>query len=195
MTEVVTIAAATTTATTITAALMPKESAPRRRRGVIMHDPEEESTASVIMQSKVKLKDKDKGILVVEPKPLKRQAKIEQDEAFARELEAKINANINWNELRTHLQIFPHDEDDVYTKATPLKTKVLVVDYQIHTENNKPYYEIIRSDGTHQLFISFISLLRNFDREDWEMMWKIVQERFESLDPKNFSDDFLLNAL
>nr|GFC69273.1 hypothetical protein [Tanacetum cinerariifolium] len=99
MTEVVTIAAATTTATTITAALMPKESAPRRRRGVIMHDPEEESTASVIMQSKVKLKDKDKGILVVEPKPLKRQAKIEQDEAFARELEAKINANINWNEV------------------------------------------------------------------------------------------------
>nr|GEX85953.1 hypothetical protein [Tanacetum cinerariifolium] len=44
-------------------------------------------------------KDKGKGILVKEPKPLKRQAHIEQDEAFARELEAELNANINWNDV------------------------------------------------------------------------------------------------
>nr|GEW08551.1 putative ribonuclease H-like domain-containing protein [Tanacetum cinerariifolium] len=80
-------------------------------------------------------------------------------------------------------------------KTTPLALKVPVVDYQIHTKNNKPYYKIIRADGTHHLFLSFISLLRNFDREDLEMLWKIVQERFASLEPKNFSDDFLLNAL
>nr|GEV66632.1 hypothetical protein [Tanacetum cinerariifolium] len=47
----------------------------------------------------------------------------------------------------------------------------------------------------HQLFLSFISLLRNFDREDLEMLWKIVEEGFEYSEPKNFSDDFLLNAL
>nr|GEX18639.1 ribonuclease H-like domain-containing protein [Tanacetum cinerariifolium] len=98
-------------------------------------------------------------------------------------------------ELKTHLQIVPNDEDDVYIEATPLALKVLVVDYQIHTEHNKPYYKIIRADGTHQLFISFISMLRNFNIEDLEMMWQIVQERFASLGRKNFSDDFLLNAL
>nr|GFC54882.1 hypothetical protein [Tanacetum cinerariifolium] len=65
-------------------------------------------------------------------------------------------------ELKKHLQIMPNDDDDVYTKATPLALKVPVVDYQIHTENNKPYYKIIRADGTHQLFLSFLSLLRNF---------------------------------
>nr|GEZ83918.1 hypothetical protein [Tanacetum cinerariifolium] len=43
----------------------------------------------------VKSKDKGKGIIVEEPKPLKRQAQIEQDEAFAKELEAELNANIN----------------------------------------------------------------------------------------------------
>nr|GEW83303.1 hypothetical protein [Tanacetum cinerariifolium] len=32
-------------------------------------------------------------------------------------------------------------------------------------------------------------------KEDLEMLWKIVQEKFASLEPKNFSDDFLLNAL
>nr|GEY13301.1 reverse transcriptase domain-containing protein [Tanacetum cinerariifolium] len=98
-------------------------------------------------------------------------------------------------ELKIHLQIVSNDEDDVYTEATPLALKVLVVDYQIHTEHNTPYYKIIRADGTHQLFLSFISLLRNFDREDLEMLWKIVQERFASSEPKNFSDDFLLNTV
>nr|GFD20316.1 hypothetical protein [Tanacetum cinerariifolium] len=36
-------------------------------------------------------------ILVEEPKPLKKQAHIEQDEAYARELEAELNKNINWD--------------------------------------------------------------------------------------------------
>nr|GEX48947.1 hypothetical protein [Tanacetum cinerariifolium] len=249
-----------TAATTINDAPLSKESAPRRRRVVIIQDPEEAATASLSVQSEVKSKDKGKAILVEEPKPLKRQAQIEQDEAYARELEAKLKANINRNEMdffkgmtyteirpifenhfnsivaflkkgekeieeeeskeskrksesskqkaakkqrideeveefKTHLQIFPNDEDDVYTEATPLALKVLVVDYQIHTKHNKPYYKIIRADGTHQLFLSFTSLLRNFDREDLEMMWKIVQERFASSEPKNFSDDFLLNTL
>nr|GFC27408.1 hypothetical protein [Tanacetum cinerariifolium] len=128
-------------------------------------------------------KDKGKGILVEEPKSLKKQAQIEHDKAYAKELEAEINENINWNEvieqkldeevkeLKTHLQIISNDEDDVYTEATPLALKVLVADYQIHTEHNKPYYKIIRADGTHQLFLSFIILLRNFDREDLEELW------------------------
>nr|GEW34366.1 hypothetical protein [Tanacetum cinerariifolium] len=54
--------------------------------------------------------------------------------------------------------------------STPLASKVPVVDYEIHHEHNKPYYKIIRADETHQLFISFITLLKNFDREDLEML-------------------------
>nr|GEX84133.1 reverse transcriptase [Tanacetum cinerariifolium] len=98
-------------------------------------------------------------------------------------------------EFKTHLQIVANDDDDVYTKATPLALKVPIVDYQIHHEHNKPYYKIIRVDETHQLFISFITLLKKFDREDLDMLWKLVQERFQSSEPKNFSNDFLLNTL
>nr|GEZ21930.1 hypothetical protein [Tanacetum cinerariifolium] len=97
-------------------------------------------------------------------------------------------------ELKTHLQII-HNDDDVYTEATPLALKVPVVDYPIHHEHNKPYSKIVRVDGTHQLFLSFITLLKNFNREDLEMLWKLVQEKFQSSEPKNFSDDFLLNTL
>nr|GFA60691.1 hypothetical protein [Tanacetum cinerariifolium] len=97
--------------------------------------------------------------------------------------------------LKRHLQIMANDDDDVYTEATPLASKVHVVDYQIHHENNKPYYKIIRADGTHKLFLSFITLLNNFDKEDLETLWKLVKERFETTEPKNFLDDFLLNIL
>nr|GFB18698.1 hypothetical protein [Tanacetum cinerariifolium] len=37
--------------------------------------------------------------MVQEPKPLKKQAQIEQDEAYARELEAELNKNINFDDV------------------------------------------------------------------------------------------------
>nr|GEU68415.1 reverse transcriptase domain-containing protein [Tanacetum cinerariifolium] len=98
-------------------------------------------------------------------------------------------------DLKRHLQIVPNEDDDVYTEATPLARKVPVVDYEIIEMNNKPYYKIIRADGTHQLYISFLTLLSNFDREDLEALWSLVKERFSTAKPKNFSDDFLLTTL
>nr|GEV25425.1 reverse transcriptase domain-containing protein [Tanacetum cinerariifolium] len=85
-----------------TAAPMPTASDPRRRKGIVGRDPEETATPSVIVHFEPNSKDKGKGILVEEPKPLKRQAQIEQDEAYAKELEAELNANINWNEVIEH---------------------------------------------------------------------------------------------
>nr|GEU80560.1 putative ribonuclease H-like domain-containing protein [Tanacetum cinerariifolium] len=105
----------------------------------------------------------------------------------------KLNKEVE--DLKIHLEIVPNEDDDVYTEATPLTRKVLVVDYEIINLNNKPYYKIIRADGTHQLYISFLTLLKNFDREDLEALWNLVKERFSTSKLKNFSDDFLLNTL
>nr|GEV63369.1 retrovirus-related Pol polyprotein from transposon TNT 1-94 [Tanacetum cinerariifolium] len=98
-------------------------------------------------------------------------------------------------ELKRHLQIVPNDDDDVYTEATPLALKVPVVDYEIYNKKNKPYYKIKRADGSHQLYLSFLSLLRNFDGKDLESLWRLVKERFTTSKPKNFFDDFLLITL
>nr|GEX94751.1 uncharacterized mitochondrial protein AtMg00810-like [Tanacetum cinerariifolium] len=125
-----------------------------------------------------------------ESRALKRQSKSSEEKAAKKQ---KLDEEVK--ELKKHLQIMPNDEDDVYTEATPLALKVPVINYEIHTKNNKPYYKIIRADRSHQLFLSFLSLLRNFDIEDLEMLWQIVQERFASSKPKNFSDDFLLTTL
>nr|GEY96892.1 hypothetical protein [Tanacetum cinerariifolium] len=69
------------TTATLTAALARVVATPsRRRKGVVIKDLEEESTTSTIIPAKTKSKNKGKGILVEEPKPLKKKQQIEQDE-------------------------------------------------------------------------------------------------------------------
>nr|GEU96288.1 ribonuclease H-like domain-containing protein [Tanacetum cinerariifolium] len=83
-----TIIAAAQQLTTVAApTLTTAPSAARRRNGVVIRDPEETAKPSTIIHYEAKSKDKGKEILVEEPKPLKKQAQIKQDEAYARELE------------------------------------------------------------------------------------------------------------
>nr|GEY86776.1 hypothetical protein [Tanacetum cinerariifolium] len=126
--------------------------------------------------------DENRALQMINKTPAERAAK-------RRKLDEEVE------DLKRHLQIVPNEDDDVYTEATPLLRKVPVMDYKIIEMNNKPYYKIIRADGTHQLYISFLTLLRNFDREDLEALWSLVKERFSTVKPKNFSDDFLLTTL
>nr|GEV36304.1 putative ribonuclease H-like domain-containing protein [Tanacetum cinerariifolium] len=189
ITEVVT--ADSTTITIAAPTLITAPSAARRRKEVVIREPEETATTpSTIIHTNPKSMDKGKRIMVHKPKPLKKKTQIEQDEAYARELERKpqTEAQARKNmmiylknmagfkmdyfrgmsyddihpifekkfnsyrmdkevkELRKHLQIVPNDNDDVYTEATPLALKVPVVDYEIYTEHNKPYYKIKRAD-------------------------------------------------
>nr|GFA26992.1 hypothetical protein [Tanacetum cinerariifolium] len=71
-------------------------------------------------------------------------------------------------DLRKRLEVVDDEDDDVFIEATPLARKVPVVDYQIVLVDNKPRFKIIKADETHQLYISFTTLLKNFDREDLE---------------------------
>nr|GEX91791.1 hypothetical protein [Tanacetum cinerariifolium] len=101
ITEVVTVVSTTITAADvpIPAAALALTTAPSRRtKRVVIRDPEESTTTtttSTIIHSEAKSKGKGKGILVEEPKPLKKQAQIEQDEKYARELEAELNRTID----------------------------------------------------------------------------------------------------
>nr|GEX87628.1 hypothetical protein [Tanacetum cinerariifolium] len=244
ITEVVDAVSESVTAASVTIAAIPAATitaAPvrvaaastRRRKGVVIRNPEEESTA--IIPNETKSKDKGKGIMVEEPKPIKKKQQVEMDEddeekASDRILsskeydhvfeESKFNSNIEFllkskekieeeenraiesinetpaqkaakrrklneevKDLKHHLEIVPDEDDDVYTEATSLARKVPVVDYQIIQLNSIPRYKIIRADGTHQLYVSFITLLKNFDREDLESLWSIVKERFSTSKP------------
>nr|GEV92793.1 hypothetical protein [Tanacetum cinerariifolium] len=73
-------------------------------------------------------------------------------------------------DLRKKLEVVEDKDDDVFVEATPLASKVPLVDYQIMLIDNKPRFKIIIADETHQLYISFATLLKNFDREDLETL-------------------------
>nr|GEV83227.1 hypothetical protein [Tanacetum cinerariifolium] len=123
-------------------------------------------------------------------------SQIELDAEYARKLPEEINKDheefnkdIDWDaamdhkaakrrklseeaqeakDLRKRLEVADDEDDDVFIEATSLTRKVPVVDYQIVLVDNKPRFKIIKADETHQLYISFTTLLKNFDREDLE---------------------------
>nr|GEU30263.1 putative ribonuclease H-like domain-containing protein [Tanacetum cinerariifolium] len=66
----------------------------KRRKGVFIRAPEEESTR--IIPADTKSKDKGKGIMVEERKPLKKKQHVEMDEEFARKLHEELNKDIDW---------------------------------------------------------------------------------------------------
>nr|GFC26563.1 hypothetical protein [Tanacetum cinerariifolium] len=61
----------------------------KQRRRVVIKDPEEESSAKTFDETKSK--DKGKGILVEDPKPMKKKQQVEMDEAYARKLHEELN--------------------------------------------------------------------------------------------------------
>nr|GEZ37339.1 hypothetical protein [Tanacetum cinerariifolium] len=169
MIEVVTVAAATITAATtpITAA-------------------KETATPSIILHSKPKSKDKGKWIMVQELKPLKKKTQIEHDKAYARELKAELNKNINWDNVIEQMDYFKGiSYDDIrpifekyfnYNVAFLEKTKE-----QMEEEDNRALKRKTESSKEKA------TKKQKLDEE-------IVKERFVSSKPKNFSDDFLLTT-
>ncbi|GKE06392.1 hypothetical protein Tco_1398410 [Tanacetum coccineum] len=82
--------------------------------------------------------------------------------------------------------------DDVTIDATPLSTKSpTIVDYKIYKERKKSFFQIIRADGKHQMYLTFGKMLKNFDREYLEVLWSIVKARFKKAEPVNYMDNFL----
>ncbi|GKC59874.1 hypothetical protein Tco_1087472 [Tanacetum coccineum] len=70
------------------------------------------------------------------------------------------------------------DEEGVAIDSIPLATKPLsIVDYKIIKEGKINIYQIIRADGSSKRYSAFIHMIRSFDREDLETLWKIVKAR------------------
>nr|GEU41737.1 copia protein [Tanacetum cinerariifolium] len=262
----------------------------RIRKGVVIRNPEEELHTDTLDETPT-MKDKGRGILIEDLKPMKKKDQVEMDAVYAKKLQEELNKehekaykNIDWNaafdhvqsketqyikryhgfkkkpqseskarknmisylkntkgykmeffkgkieemekedeeiiksinetptqkaakrrklseeaqeadDLKKRLEIVQDEDDDVFVEAIPLAQKFPVVDYQVVVIDNKPKYKIIRADDTHQFYISFTTLLKNFDREDLETLWRIVKDRFSIKKPTNFLDEHLLLTL
>ncbi|GJV54196.1 hypothetical protein Tco_1449937 [Tanacetum coccineum] len=87
-------------------------------------------------------------------------------------------------ELKSLMKIVP-DEEEVAINAIPLVTKSpSIVDYKIIKEGKISYFQIIRADGSSKRYTTFIQMLRSFDREDLETLWKLVKAKHGSTRPE-----------
>nr|GEW62147.1 hypothetical protein [Tanacetum cinerariifolium] len=181
----------TTAQATTTAAQVPKPSAPRRRRGVVIQDPKETAT-SVIMHSEVQAKDKGKGILIQEPKPLK----VIRYQALKRKLMTEAQARKNMMIYLKNMAGFKMDffKGMTYSEIRPI--------FEMHYNSIQAFLEKVEEEVTIQEeeeLKRHLQIVANDDDdvfiEATPLASKLVKERFETTEPKNFSDDFLLNTL
>nr|GEV38431.1 hypothetical protein [Tanacetum cinerariifolium] len=65
------------------------------------------------------------------------------------------------------------------------------VDWKIHKEGKKSYYQIVRADGKSQMYMIFSQMLKSFGRKELEDLYKLVKPRYGSTRPVD-NMDYLL---
>ncbi|GJZ88570.1 hypothetical protein Tco_0660352 [Tanacetum coccineum] len=75
-------------------------------------------------------------------------------------------------------------KEEVALDAIPLAVKFpSIVDWKIHKEGKKSYYQIIRADGSSKMYLVFSHMLKSFDKEDLETLYKLVKAKYRSTRP------------
>nr|GEX22130.1 hypothetical protein [Tanacetum cinerariifolium] len=143
-------------------------------------------------ESKV-VKDRAEGSEIRAEESSKRVREDLQQESTKKQ---KVDDDQEEGKLKRCLEIVPDDEDDVTIDATPLSSKSLtIIDYKIHKERRKSYFQIIRADGSCQMCYTLSKMLKNFNQEDLEVLWSIVKARFEKVQLVDDLDYYLLHTL
>ncbi|GKF44747.1 hypothetical protein Tco_0131299 [Tanacetum coccineum] len=96
----------------------------------------------------------------------------------------KVDEDKKTAELQRLIEVVP-DKEEVAIDAIPLATKPpSIVDYKIHKKGKKTYYQIIRADGSLKMYLVFSHMLKSFDKEDLETLWKLVKAKHRSTRPE-----------
>ncbi|GJY72865.1 putative ribonuclease H-like domain-containing protein [Tanacetum coccineum] len=105
---------------------------------------------------------------------------LEQD----KEKKQNINDDQEEVEMKKLIKVVP-DEEEVAINVIPLATKPpRIVDWKIVKEGKISLFQIIRANGSSRRYSSMIQMLRDFDREDLETLWKLVKAKHGSTRPE-----------
>ncbi|GJV34644.1 hypothetical protein Tco_1395044 [Tanacetum coccineum] len=101
-----------------------------------------------------------------------------------KEKKQKIDDDQEEAEMKKLIKVVP-DEEEVAIDAIPLATKPpSIVDWKIVKEGKISLFQIIRANGSSKRYSSMIQMLRDFDREDLETLWKLVKAKHGSTRPE-----------
>ncbi|GKD01092.1 hypothetical protein Tco_1171366 [Tanacetum coccineum] len=86
--------------------------------------------------------------------------------------------------IKELMEIVP-DKEEVAIDVISLAVKPpSIVDWKIHKEGKKTYYQIIMADGSSKIYLVFTHMLKSFDMEDLETLWKLVKTKHGSTRPE-----------
>ncbi|GKB61371.1 hypothetical protein Tco_0917557 [Tanacetum coccineum] len=110
---------------------------------------------------------------------------LEQEVAKKQKIDdAKVDDDQEEAKIKELMNIVP-DEEEVAINAISLATKPpCIVNWKIIKEGKINQFQIIRADGSSKRYLAFIHMLRNFDREDLETLWKLVKANHGSTRPE-----------
>ncbi|GKF29586.1 hypothetical protein Tco_0095928, partial [Tanacetum coccineum] len=84
---------------------------------------------------------------------------------------AKIELEENLKKAEAEVM---EDEEEVAIDVVPLATKPpTIVDWKIHKEAKKSYFQIIRADRSSKMYRVFSQMLKSFDMQDLEDLYKL----------------------
>nr|GEV13516.1 hypothetical protein [Tanacetum cinerariifolium] len=97
--------------------------------------------------------------------------------------------------LKQPMEIVP-DEEELAIDSIALAVKSpKIVDWKIYKRGKKSYYQIIRADGNSKMYMFFRHMLKSFDREDLDDLYKLVKAKFRSTKPVEDLDLLLCGDL
>ncbi|GJS87581.1 hypothetical protein Tco_0770217 [Tanacetum coccineum] len=97
--------------------------------------------------------------------------------------------------LKQCMEIIPNEEE-VTIDVIPLAVKSpMIVNWNIHKKGKKSYYQIIRAGRKSQMYNIFSQMIKSFDREDLEDLYKLVKARYGSTKPVESMDYLLWNDM
>ncbi|GKE20956.1 hypothetical protein Tco_1432468, partial [Tanacetum coccineum] len=107
----------------------------------------------------------------------------------------KVDKDKDTAELQSLMEVIP-DEEEFAIDVVPLATKSpKIVDWKIHKEGNKSYYQIVKADGKSQMYMIFSQMFKSFNREDLEDLYKLLKDIYGSARPVESMDYLLWNDL
>nr|GEU44768.1 hypothetical protein [Tanacetum cinerariifolium]GEU44769.1 hypothetical protein [Tanacetum cinerariifolium] len=150
---------------------------------------------STNLQQRVFYLDTTKTSQAQEIISLKKKSRIYADEESLGKEDASKHGRISDIDVNQDIYLVIVHRDELTIDATPLFVKTLIVDYKIYKEGKKNYFQIYRAGGNSQMYLTFSKFLKNFSREDLEVLWRLVNDRFVKTKPVDDMESFLMHTL
>nr|GEU40314.1 hypothetical protein [Tanacetum cinerariifolium] len=103
----------------------------------------------------------------------------------------KVDDDKEKAELKQYMETIPNEEEVAIDAISLAVKSPRIVDWKIHKEGKKSYYQIVRADEKSQMYMIFSQMLKSFDMEDLEDLYKLVKSRYGSTRPVD-NIDYLL---